>query len=91
MNELIVSNVPLVHLFPQQFILSYIYSHIDIFSQLSTNFLLCIGDNQLFGVRNRRYGRTVLGLYVYRPSKSLDMRPDEFMVERRGSGGGGGV
>ena len=32
----------------------------------------------------------MLGLYVYRPSKSLDMRPDEFMVERRGGGGGGG-
>lgn len=38
-----------------------------------------LGDNQLYGVRNRKYGRTILALYVYRPSKSLDMRPDEFL------------
>lgn len=38
-----------------------------------------LGDNYLFGLRNRRYGRTVLGMYVCRPTKTYDMRPDEFM------------
>lgn len=37
-----------------------------------------IGDNELFGIRNRKYGRTILGMYVYRPTKQYDMRPDEF-------------
>ena len=37
-----------------------------------------IGDNELFGIRNRKYGRTILGMYVYRPTKQFDMRPDEF-------------
>ena len=37
-----------------------------------------LGGDKLFGVRNRRYGRTVLGLYVYRPNKKYDMRADEF-------------
>ena len=38
-----------------------------------------LGNEQLFGIRNRRYGRTILGLYMYRPSKIVHMRPDEFM------------
>lgn len=37
-----------------------------------------LGDDKLYGVRNRRYGRTVLAIYVYRPSSRIDMRPDEF-------------
>jgi 16S rRNA (guanine(966)-N(2))-methyltransferase RsmD len=37
-----------------------------------------LGDNKLFGIRNRKYGRTVLGIYVYRPNKKYDMRPEEF-------------
>lgn len=39
-----------------------------------------LGDNYLFGIRNRRYGRTVLGMYVCRPTKKYDMRPEEFMT-----------
>ena len=38
-----------------------------------------LGDDKLYGIRNRKYGRTVLGLYVYRPNKKYDMRPDEFL------------
>mmetsp|Transcript_23122 Transcript_23122/g.38750 ORF Transcript_23122/g.38750 Transcript_23122/m.38750 type:complete len:100 (-) Transcript_23122:2592-2891(-) len=37
-----------------------------------------IGEDKLFGVRNRKYGRTIVALYVYRPNKKIDMRPDEF-------------
>lgn len=37
-----------------------------------------LGDDKLFGVRNRKYGRTVIGLYVYRPNKKYDMRCEEF-------------
>lgn len=39
-----------------------------------------LGEDKLFGVRNRKYGRTILGLYVYRPTKKFDMRPDEFQI-----------
>ncbi|KAJ1441154.1 RNA methyltransferase [Ochromonadaceae sp. CCMP2298] len=38
-----------------------------------------LGEDKLFGVRNRKYGRTVLAVYVYRPSRKIDMRPDEFV------------
>lgn len=38
-----------------------------------------LGDDKLFGVRNRKYGRTVLALYVYRPSKQISMKPEEFL------------
>jgi 16S rRNA (guanine(966)-N(2))-methyltransferase RsmD len=38
-----------------------------------------LGQDKFFGVRNRRYGRTVLALYVYRPNKKFDMRSDEFV------------
>lgn len=39
-----------------------------------------LGTDKLYGIRNRKYGRTVLGLYVYRPNSKYDMRPDEFMA-----------
>jgi 16S rRNA (guanine966-N2)-methyltransferase len=32
----------------------------------------------LFGLRNRRYGRTILAIYVYQPTKDYDFRQDEF-------------
>lgn len=38
-----------------------------------------LGDNKLFGVRNRKYGRTVLAIYVYRPGRKFDLRPNEFV------------
>lgn len=38
-----------------------------------------LGVDKLYGIRNRKYGRTVLGLYVYRPNNKYDMRPDEFL------------
>jgi 16S rRNA (guanine(966)-N(2))-methyltransferase RsmD len=37
-----------------------------------------LGGDQFFGLRNRKYGRTVLALYVYRPTRRYDQRPDEF-------------
>jgi len=38
-------------------------------------------DGRLVGLRNRRYGRTVLAVYVYRPTGRLDIRPytEEFV------------
>ncbi|RYG67758.1 hypothetical protein EON64_06760 [archaeon] len=36
-------------------------------------------DAVLFGLRNRRYGRTVIAIYVFRPSVKYDMRPEEFV------------
>lgn len=39
-----------------------------------------LGGDKLYGVRNRKYGRTVLGIYVYRPSRKFDMRPEEFAI-----------
>jgi 16S rRNA (guanine966-N2)-methyltransferase len=40
-----------------------------------------IGKQRLVGVRNRRYGRTVLGIYVCNPSGKwlLDIRSEEFI------------
>ena len=40
-----------------------------------------LADGQLIGLRNRRYGRTVIGLYVNRPSGRLDYAPftEEFV------------
>ena len=40
-----------------------------------------IGDNQLFGLRNRRYGRTILAMYVYKPTMQFEFRQDEFTAE----------
>jgi 16S rRNA (guanine(966)-N(2))-methyltransferase RsmD len=39
-----------------------------------------LGGDKLYGLRNRRYGRTMLGIYVYKPSKLYDMKPDEFAI-----------
>ncbi|CAM9123154.1 unnamed protein product [Chrysoparadoxa australica] len=41
-----------------------------------------IGGGRMVGLRNRRYGRTVLGIYIVRPSGRLpgcDSRPEEFI------------
>jgi 16S rRNA (guanine966-N2)-methyltransferase len=38
-----------------------------------------LGGDKYFGVRCRRYGRTVLAIYVYRPREHFDLRPDEFV------------
>jgi 16S rRNA G966 N2-methylase RsmD len=38
-----------------------------------------LGGDKFFGVRSRRYGRTILAVYVYRPTVRLDLRPDEFV------------
>ena len=38
-----------------------------------------LGGDKLFGIRNRRYGRTVIALYVFRPNKKYPMKPDEFL------------
>lgn len=38
-----------------------------------------LGEDKLFGIRNRKYGRTVLGIYVYRPTKQFDMKVEEFL------------
>lgn len=37
-----------------------------------------LGGDKFFGLRNRRYGRTILALYVHRPSRQYDARPEEF-------------
>ena len=34
-----------------------------------------LADGLLVGLRNRRYGRTVIALYVYRPSGKIDVSP----------------
>lgn len=34
--------------------------------------------DRLIGLRNRRYGRTVLGIYGVDPQPPLDARPEEF-------------
>ena len=36
-------------------------------------------DDKLYGLRNRKYGRTVIATYVYRPTQTFDMKPEEFM------------
>lgn len=40
-----------------------------------------LADGRLVGMRNRRYGRTVLAMYVNRPSGRLDLTPysEEFV------------
>jgi 16S rRNA (guanine966-N2)-methyltransferase len=35
-------------------------------------------ENRLIGMRNRRYGRTVLGMYACQPDPNWDMRTEEF-------------
>jgi 16S rRNA (guanine(966)-N(2))-methyltransferase RsmD len=41
-----------------------------------------LSDGRLIGLRNRRYGRTVLGVYVFRPTGRLDCTPhsEEFVA-----------
>ena len=43
----------------------------------------CPEGTGMVGVRNRRYGRTVLGVYIYKPTGKLDgatSRPEEFVL-----------
>jgi 16S rRNA (guanine(966)-N(2))-methyltransferase RsmD len=35
-------------------------------------------ENRLIGMRNRRYGRTILGMYACQPDTSWDLRTEEF-------------
>jgi len=35
--------------------------------------------SRLVGIRNRRYGRTVLAIYACQPGRDVDPRPDEFV------------
>lgn len=39
-----------------------------------------IGEGRMLGLRNRRYGRTVLAVYAVRPTgkRSGELRPEEF-------------
>lgn len=39
-----------------------------------------IGEGRMLGLRNRRYGRTVLAIYAVRPTgkRSGELRPEEF-------------
>lgn len=45
-----------------------------------------LGNGRLVGLRNRRYGRTVIALYVNRPTGRLDMTPfsEEFVSLKTG-------
>ena len=47
-----------------------------------------LADGRRVGLRNRRYGRTVLALYVNRPSGRLDYAPftEEFVSLKTGKG-----
>lgn len=41
----------------------------------------------MLGVRNRRYGRTIVATYIYNPSGDLELatsRPEEFVLKRKG-------
>lgn len=41
-----------------------------------------LGDEGKFiGLRNRRYGRTVLAMYVYKPTRHFDFRSEEFSAD----------
>lgn len=37
-------------------------------------------QHRLIGVRNRRYGRTMIAVYVCQPNVDLDLRPEEFDI-----------
>ena len=41
-----------------------------------------LANGRLVGLRNRKYGRTVLGIYACRPTGryNLEPRPEEFTV-----------
>lgn len=38
--------------------------------------------HRLVGIRNRKYGRTVLALYACQPGPYIDPRPEEFIISR---------
>lgn len=40
-------------------------------------------DHRLIGIRNRRYGRTVVAVYACQPDVGLQTRPDEFEYSKR--------
>lgn len=40
-------------------------------------------EHRLIGVRNRRYGRTIIAIYACQPSIHIDLRPDEFVYKKR--------
>lgn len=40
-------------------------------------------DQRLIGIRNRKYGRTVLALYACQPDVDVNARPEEFIDVRR--------
>lgn len=40
-------------------------------------------DHRLIGIRNRRYGRTVVAVYACQPHVDLEPRPDEFVYSKR--------
>ena len=44
-----------------------------------------LGEDKLYGLRNRKHGRTVIALYVFQPRDKMkyDMRPDEFISIKR--------
>lgn len=39
-------------------------------------------NEKLYGLRNRKYGRTVIATYVYKPTRSYDMKEAEFLPAR---------
>lgn len=39
-------------------------------------------EYRLIGVRNRRYGRTVIAIYACQPSTDIELRPEEFVSVR---------
>lgn len=39
-----------------------------------------MGNFSLFGLRNKRYGRTVLATYAFKPTRVFDMKPGEFQA-----------
>ena len=47
-----------------------------------------LGGDKFVGIRNRKYGRTMLGIYIYRPSEQQDIRPLEFGSESSTFGSG---
>ncbi len=40
-----------------------------------------VGERSLVGLRNRRYGRTILGIFVHRPDRKFDFRQEEFTID----------
>ncbi|CAN8067486.1 unnamed protein product [Agarophyton chilense] len=40
-------------------------------------------EHRLVGIRNRRYGRTVIAIYACQPDVDIELRPDEFISLKR--------